>query len=96
MNSGTSGTQTVNEFQDPDGTYYGFQVLEYGDTQTTLESPLKIVDGEYVYEGNEMNHVVYMIGGAKCNGEKAAESTKRHFAIIYRLEGAGTYCIDDQ
>ena len=96
MNSGTSGTQTVNEFQDPDGTYYGFQILKFGDVNTSVAGNGKMTTESFQYDGNEMDHIVYLIGGAKCEGEKAIESTKRHFAIVYRLEGAGTYCIDDQ
>lgn len=96
MNSGTSGTQKKNEFQDPDGTYYGFQVLQFGDTETSMADPLKLVNDEIVYDGNEMNHIVYLIVGAQCKGESAIKSSARHFAIVYRLEGAGTYCIDDQ
>ena len=41
-------------------------------------------------------HVIYIIPGGRCSGDKVLSSTKRHFAILYRLEGAGNYCIDDQ
>lgn len=41
-------------------------------------------------------HVVYIIPGGRCIGDVVAKSSTRHFAILYRLEGAGTYCIDDQ
>ena len=41
-------------------------------------------------------HVVYIVPGAICDGAKVAPSTARHFAILYRLEGAGVYCMDDQ
>lgn len=41
-------------------------------------------------------HVIYIVPGGRCSGDKVLKSTKRHFAILYRLEGAGTYCIDDQ
>lgn len=41
-------------------------------------------------------HVVYIVPGGRCSGDRVLKSTKRHFAILYRLEGAGTYCIDDQ
>ena len=80
MNSGTSDSTTVNYFQDPDGTYYG----------------MNIGSGAFTYNKTEMDHVIYVRTGARCNGEAAVKDTARHFAIIYRLEGAGTYCIDDQ
>lgn len=80
MNSGTSGTNKKNEFQDPAGTYYG----------------IEIGNGAYEYPGTDMDYVVHIRTGARCDGEVAVADTARHFAIIYRLEGAGTYCIDDQ
>ena len=51
-----------------------------------------------VAEGGEAYdaHVIYIVPGGRCSGDKVLKSTKRHFAILYRLEGAGTYCIDDQ
>ena len=80
MNSGTADSTTVNYFQDPDGTYYG----------------MNIGSGAFEYDKTEMDHIVYIRTGAKCDGEKAVVDTARHFAVIYRLEGAGTYCIDNQ
>ena len=90
MNSGTSGTagsSKPNEFKDPDGTYYSLQIDEQGDTAF-----------EYSNSGNPsiMNHVVYIRTGAKCSDDKAVKDTARHYAVLYRLEGAGVYCIDDQ
>lgn len=49
-------------------------------------------DGSNAYDA----HVIYVVPGGRCTGDKVVASTKRHFAILYRLEGAGTYCIDDQ
>ena len=80
MNSGTAGTDKVNEFQDPAGVYYGMDIGQ----------------GAYSYTGTDMDYVIHVRTGAKCDGENAVADTARHFAIIYRLEGAGTYCIDDQ
>ncbi|MDO4747332.1 MAG: hypothetical protein Q4A70_03270, partial [Candidatus Saccharibacteria bacterium] len=84
MNSGTSDNITTNTFQDPDGTYYKMDIKRLGNNET------------YEYSGTAMDHTVHILVSAKCNGEKAEHDTARHFAIIYRLEGAGTYCIDDQ
>lgn len=41
-------------------------------------------------------HAVYIVPGGKCTDDTVTMSTMRHFAIMYRLEGAGIYCIDDQ
>ena len=80
MNSGTAGTDKTNEFQDPAGVYYGMDIGQ----------------GAYTYNGTDMDYIIHVRTGAKCQGEAAVDDTARHFAIIYRLEGAGTYCIDDQ
>ena len=80
MNSGTAGTDKTNEFQDPAGVYYGMDIGQ----------------GDYHYAGVDMDYIIHVRTGAKCSGEDAVADTARHFAIIYRLEGAGTYCIDDQ
>ncbi len=97
MNSGTSNTIDTNTFQDPDGWYYGMTILSHA------ESGLSDNGGSWSYvNSNEdanrdaMDHIIYVLTGAKCNGETVTGDSQRHFAIVYRLEGAGTYCIDDQ
>ena len=89
MNSGVSGTDSTegqtstgkkNEFKDPDGAYYS----------------LIIQEGAYEYTGDSMDHTIYIQTGAKCQDDKAVADMPRHYAVIYRLEGAGVYCIDDQ
>ena len=90
MNSGTSGAEgkaKTNEFKDPDGTFYSLQIDEQG-AETF----------EYSNDGKpyEMDHVVYIRTGAKCDDDKAIADTARHYAVLYRLEGSGVYCIDDQ
>ena len=90
MNSGTSDNITTNTFQDPDGKYYSMRIMETTDIDAT--------NGWNYQEqkGAAMDHTIYIFPGAKCNGEQVKRDTERHFAIVYRLEGAGTYCIDDQ
>ncbi len=39
-------------------------------------------------------HVIYIIPGAKCDGERAVKSELRHFAVLYRLENSSIYCGD--
>lgn len=41
-------------------------------------------------------HAVYIVPGARCRDDVAVVSSSNHFAVLYRLEGAGVYCIDDQ
>ena len=72
-----------NEFVDPDGWAYGLtiEVLTNG-TQGTA---------------NTFDHIVYIYEHAKCNGEVAEYSSNaRDYAIMYKLEGSGTYCQDNQ
>jgi len=80
MNSGTDSA--TNTFKDPDGTYYS----------------VAIGPGAWDDAPNAMDYTIYIRTNAQCDGEKAISSgdAKRHFAVLYRLEGAGTYCIDDQ
>ena len=76
-----SGTDSeTNTFKDPDGTYYS----------------VEIGNGAFKYDEAGMNHTIYIQAGAECKGEEAIKSESRHFAVLYRLEGAGVYCIDDQ
>ena len=76
-----SGTDSAkNTFKDPDGTYYSVDI------------------GAGAWDENlqDMDYTIYIRTGAKCSGETAVADAPRHFAILYRLEGAGIYCIDDQ
>ncbi|MBP5513040.1 type II secretion system protein [Candidatus Saccharibacteria bacterium] len=99
MNAGTAGSNKKNEFQDPAGTYYGMDITHIGEGGSAVEyKDLQYVAGGDATkkDGTTMDYVVHVLTGARCNGETAVGDTARHFAIIYRLEGAGTYCIDDQ
>ena len=112
MNTGASANDNkVNEFTDPDGKQYGMLITDNwgiisegspltGDTSYNDKSELVYdsteksytIGGDSPYE----QHAVYVIPGGKCKGSAIVQSEKRHFAILYRLEGAGVYCIDDQ
>ena len=72
-----------NEFVDPDGWSYGLtiEVLSNGGQGTA----------------NTFDHMIYIYEHAKCNGEVADYSSNaRDYAIMYKLEGSGTYCQDNQ
>ncbi len=104
LNAGTDST--TNTFQDPDGMFYNVYITEnIGDktlaadnlTTTKGGAILNFVSGSGFTVGTEFkSHIVYIIPGGKCDGEYVKTDTPRHFAIMYRLEGAGVYCIDDQ
>ena len=109
MNTGSSENDgKPNNFEDPQGMPYSMVITGNWATAANVKSESlgtsKIAtnaDGYYTIQDNNGNafdaHVIYVIPGGRCIGDAATPSTsKNHFAILYRLEGAGTYCIDDQ
>ena len=50
------------------------------------------ITGDTAYDA----HVVFIVPGGRCENSDVVSSQQRHFAVLYRLEGAGVYCIDDQ
>lgn len=106
MNSGSSEVEKNNEFEDPDGVPYSLIITnnwgEDGALNANLQfnenSKLEAKGTGYTIGGNNpfSEYVVYIVPGGRCDGEIVEKSQKRHFAVLYRLEGAGVYCIDDQ
>jgi len=102
MNSGTDST--TNTFQDPDGVYYSMFISANIGDKTLTNASIEDAGGAKVTKsdsgftiGTEYNaHIVYIVPGGRCEGEYIIPDTSRHFAVMYRLEGAGVYCIDDQ
>ena len=63
----------------------------------TILDATRMDGGQEVKSGNAFDqHAVYIVPGGQCADDVVTRSTARHFAILYRLEGAGVYCIDDQ
>lgn len=109
MNSGASGENTVNSFTDPDGEPYSLIITDNwkekgnsfdGKTYSIPGLNSKLTGdnatGYTIGAGNFSEHIVFIVPGGKCDGEYVKQADRRHFAILYRLEGAGVYCIDDQ
>lgn len=111
MNTGSSENDgKSNNFEDPNGVPYSMVITQNwatisqlpGDYSSLGESKIDVnSEGYYTIQDNGGNsfdaHVIYVIPGGRCVGDAATNSnSKNHFAILYRLEGAGTYCIDDQ
>lgn len=105
MNSGTDSS--VNEFKDPDGTYYSVYIIRNINTRhhptNGSGAGLDGVGSVWTMKDNKISiltefdkHIVYIFPGGQCDGENVVKSAPRHFAVVYRLEGAGVYCIDDQ
>ena len=112
MNSGSSENDgKPNNFEDPNGVTYSMVITSNWATESNVgvaegignskldvkdatNKTYSIVDGT---DGNAFDeYTIYVVPGGRCIGDAVTGSTKRHFAILYRLEGAGTYCIDDQ
>ncbi len=96
---------TENTFVDPDGVPYNVVITSNYSKGTDLDIPT-IGDGSSVkLEGSGSEgytvggtdpvpqHVLYIIPGGQCSGESVVSSELRHFAMLYKLEGSGTYCV---
>lgn len=77
-----------NAFKDPDGTPYSLTIMPSG----TLPDGGS-ADGT-TSENGAVNHMIYMYTKAKCDGETISDDNAqpRDYAIVYKLEGSGTYC----
>lgn len=69
------------------------------------QSEFKDPDGSnyrmVIQKGSRTNaniHIIYILTGAICSGEKATSSGANagNYAIMYKLEGSGTLCMDNQ
>lgn len=79
MNGATS---KYNEWIDPSGYSYGLKI-------ETLTSGSSKMLGNTDFD----KHIVYLVKHARCDGEQAVYSANsRDFVVMYKLEGAGTYC----
>ena len=111
MNTGAYYDNT-NSFEDPDGVTYSLIITENYAGQSKGSTPvydnLPGINGTLSLNENNTytitdasgnafdDYLIYVIPGGKCDGSGVVPSTKRHFAILYHLESAGVYCIDDQ
>lgn len=79
-----SANAEENTFTDPDGNYYSVEISEFG-------------NGNYDRAETEMNHTIYVVLEARCDGETVTNegTNPRDFAVLYKLEGSGTYCSDN-
>lgn len=108
MNSG-SGNASTNEFKDPDGTAYSVAITQNWSNKTKaygggfngsdfqVSSPASVNAKGTIVGDNAYNaHVIWIVPGGRCEGSSVVPSQARHFAVLYRLEGAGVFCTDDQ
>ncbi len=93
LNYMNSVNAEYNEWVDPDGTSYGLVISDYSDDfrlRTDEET------------GSEFTHYVHMVKKARCSrdpdmpeGTLEKSNNARDYAIVYKLEGNGTYCADN-
>lgn len=85
MNSTNAVTNGSNEFIDPDGQPYTLSIGPGSTTTGNMARP------------TTMDHRIRLYVHAKCNGENIENTTNaREYAILYKLEGSGVYCADNQ
>lgn len=83
LNSVNAGNN--NEFLDPDGWAYGVEIIDLGSGVGAVVKPVPF------------DHVVRVYTQAECKGENAEKtSNRRDYAIVYKMEGSGTYCKDSR
>ena len=88
-------------FTDPDGTPY---TIKFGTFVSGGSQPswgITAASGEAGSAGyvpaSDTTHTVFMYNKAKCKGEEVElSSNSNDYAILYKLEGSGVYCQDNQ
>lgn len=76
-----------NTFKDPDGWMYGLTIVD----QSAFTMPT-----DNFGTGNN-KYMIYLVEHAKCGDDESVEKSDnaRDYAIVYKLEGSGTYCNDN-
>ncbi len=78
----------LDHFMDPDGEYYKLEVINCTGTEAGEDCP----NGD-LEEEDFGSYTVLVVTKAKCYGSKAVRAANpRNLAVIYRLEGSGTFC----
>ena len=87
------------EFVDPDGINYyitSSSICTISGKECKASSGGNFLsDGELGTNYQDFSHIIYIVYGAKCNGESVEETTsgsQRQVAFLYKLEGGGVYC----
>ena len=103
LNSGSDSTN--NNFKDPSGDYYNIyisaNIAEGAEGSGASQAASAQVaynpsSKKYTVKTDFDKHTIHIMPGGKCDGEDVVISGKNNYAVLYRLEGAGVYCIDDQ
>lgn len=80
-----------NTFKDPDGWMYGLEIVDMKSNKG-WKMPVTVFGDN----GGDNKYKIYLVEHAQCDGEDVKSSENaRDYAILYKLEGAGTYCNDN-
>ncbi len=76
-----------NTFKDPDGWMYGLTIVDFGSFVMPNDS----------FGNGDNKYMIYLVEHAKCgdNEDVVSSENARDYAIVYKLEGSGTYCNDN-
>lgn len=79
----------INTFVDPGGNPYKIDIAACSATGSGTDCTVN-TSGE---GGSGMDYTMHVVTKATCDGEKAVSTQNpRDYAIVYRMEGSGTYC----
>ena len=82
-------------FADPRGVRYNWQIVNCGATGTGKNCTDSKLASFMNKTFEENNFTLYFVLGATCNGENAVSTANtRTVSILYKLERAGTYCVN--
>lgn len=85
----TAGTASTGQPCEYSARAYG---LDEGMNHYTITG-LKTANGDDFSTGGGVNHTIYTVVGATCDGDKAVKSSNaRNVAVIYLMERAGRFC----
>jgi prepilin-type N-terminal cleavage/methylation domain-containing protein len=83
-----------DSFMDPTGEPYKIVVTKCTASASRFDLPCDVKEASAVNDAEFPNdYKIYVVEGAKCNGEKAyGAANTRKVAVMYKLEGGGVYC----
>lgn len=82
-----------NDFKDPNGQNY---TIRFEKWNTADEEDETYGKANNTYNNSTNDYKIYIWTHAKCDGDHAVRgSADGEFAVTYKLEGSGSYCVDN-
>jgi len=78
-----------NTFKDPDGWAYGLTITDNKDGSFEVPND--------AFGSGRNQYMIYVVEHAQCGDNESVKKSNnaRDYAIVYKLEGSGTYCNDN-